>query len=152
MQHLSPNHPWAAWAYFEMARGIKAEGKNPRILQYFENCNYPVVTDNLDWCSAFMSTGMLEVGLDSPKTIVARHWLKWGVPVQFQPGAVVVFWRVSKQSWQGHVAIAVGTEGKFIRCLGGNQNGKVGINLYEADRVLGYRMPAGYSLMRYYNL
>lgn len=153
---MEPNHPWVAWAYQEMSKGIRRQGSNPRILDYFnlhtDNIDKPVIRDNLDWCSAFMSSAFEESRMRSPRSVVARHWLRWGEPTEFKPGAVVVFWRVNPSSWQGHVGIALEDLGATILTLGGNQLGKVGINRYLKSQLLGFRWPSNYSLRDYYGL
>ena len=93
------------------------------------------------WCSSFVNWCMKEAGVARTKSAAARSWLDWGKkidpPVR---GCVVVFKRGDPPS--GHVALYVGRSGDKIRVLGGNQDNQVKISLYDASRVLGFRMPA----------
>jgi len=56
------------------------------------------------------------------------------------PGYLVVFWRGTKQRWQGHVGFYLehSYNGEMIQCLGGNQGVRVVIIAYDPNRVLGF--------------
>jgi len=84
----------------------------------------------------------LKAGLHRSKKLNARSWLNIGEEVKEpQAGDVVIFWRESKNSWKGHVAIYVNhsENKKYINCLGGNQSNKVCIRAYKAEQLLGFR-------------
>ena len=74
--------------------------------------------------------------------LTARSYIDWGKPVDLkdaQPGDVVVFWRGSPDSWQGHVAFFDRHAGGMIYTLGGNQRDQVNISAYPADKLLTIR-------------
>ena len=101
-----------------------------------------VKTDETSWCSIFLSFIALKAGKPYPrkKPATARSWLTVGTPVtEPRLGDVVIFWRVSKNSWQGHVGIFIRESKNHIWVLGGNQDNQVCIKPYSKDRLLGYR-------------
>lgn len=105
----------------------------------------PVQTE---WCAAFVNAVLLENGIPGSDSVsdyplMARSFLDWGDPVtQPQRGDIVVFTRGSN-SWQGHVAIYLGSVERngvtYYRILGGNQNNAVNVSEYPANRLLGIR-------------
>ncbi len=115
---------------------------NPRILQYAKDCGIHYKSDETPWCSVFMNWVAFKSGLERTNKGTARSWLNVGIPVSDpEPGDVVVFWRGSRDSWQGHVGIYTGssTNNSRIYCLGGNQGNQVSITAKTQDRILGYR-------------
>ena len=56
-----------------------------------------------------------------------------------KPGDMVVFWRESRKSWKGHIAMYIRETETHVYVLGGNQNNQVKISAYPKYRVLGYR-------------
>ncbi len=116
---------------------------NPRILQYAQEAGFTQVDDDeTPWCSIFMNWVASKTGLVRSKSGAARSWLNVGNAVETpEPGDVVVFWRVRRDSWQGHVGIFMGysRNGSRIYCLGGNQGNQVSISAYPADQLLGFR-------------
>jgi uncharacterized protein (TIGR02594 family) len=124
----------------------------PRILEAFKCCAYePASGDEDAWCSAMMCLWMESAGLPHTKAPNARSWMNWGSKLDKpKPGCVVVFWRGSPTSWQGHVALYVGPGKKpgTIRVLGGNQGNCVCEQDYSAAQVLSYRWPVTGSTSR----
>lgn len=98
------------------------------------------------WCAAFVNAVLSESGHDGTGKLNARSFLDYGMPID-QPtqGDIVVFWRDDPESWKGHVGFFAGRETKggkeFIKVLGGNQDDRVSVKLYPADRLLGARRP-----------
>lgn len=97
------------------------------------------------WCGAFV--GMV-IATALPKEpmpanpLGSRNWLKFGKAISGpQIGAVAVFWRGSKDGWQGHVGIVVGHDKTHLHILGGNQSDSVSIARIAKTRLLGYRWP-----------
>lgn len=127
--------------------GVKEiEGKehNPVIIGYSKEIGYGgIIADETAWCSIFMNWCALKAGLIRSGKLNARSWLTVGEEVTEPPqlGDVVVFWRGQRNSWKGHVAIYINhsEDGKYIYCLGGNQNNRVCIKAYNASQLLGYR-------------
>ncbi|OJH58787.1 TIGR02594 family protein, partial [Agrobacterium pusense] len=101
------------------------------------------------WCGAFV--GMV-VATALPKEpmpanpLGSRNWLKFGKPLNDpQIGAIAVFWRGSKDGWQGHVGIVVGHDKTHLHILGGNQSDSVSVARIAKTRLLGYRWPITYQ-------
>jgi uncharacterized protein (TIGR02594 family) len=101
-----------------------------------------------EWCAAFVNS-MLELhgipGSESASKhpLLARGFLKWGIPTsQPEYGDIVILTR-GNAGWQGHVGFYIDTivvDGvKKILVFGGNQNNRVGFSEYNASRLLGYR-------------
>ena len=93
------------------------------------------------WCSAFVAFIAKRRGRDiTHANLAARSWLNVGIPVA-QPmiGDVIVIWRVSPDSWQGHVGFYVDETKVAIAMLAGNESDGVRIEWYPKSRVLGYR-------------
>lgn len=122
---------------------ISGAQHNPTIVGYSKEIGYGgIIDDETAWCSIFMNWCALKAGLQQSKKLNARSWLNIGDPVKEpQLGDIVIFWRESKNSWKGHVAIYVShSESKhYIYCLGGNQSNKVCIRPYKTDQLLGFR-------------
>lgn len=119
-----------------------AEGSNPKVDAYFDDVGHPTMQDDVSWCAAFAGSMLKRAGFPHTGKLTARSYLDWGVPVPIEDaeeGDIVVFWRGSRNSWQGHVAFFVEKKGKQIAVLGGNQRDQVNIANYPADRVLGVR-------------
>ena len=116
---------------------------NPTIVNYSHEIGYRgIIDDETAWCSIFMNWCAKQVGLERSKKLNARSWLHTGETIKEpQTGDVVIFWRESKNSWKGHVAIYINhsEDGKHIHCLGGNQSNQVCIQAYKSNQVLGFR-------------
>jgi uncharacterized protein (TIGR02594 family) len=102
------------------------------------------------WCGAFVGMIMATALPSEPmpaNPLGSRNWLKFGrsIPAP-QIGAVAVFWRGSKNGWQGHVGIVVGHDKTHLHILGGNQSNSVSVARVAKDRLLGYRWPSTHEL------
>ena len=93
---------------------------------------------------------MLEdAGIRSTYSGMARSYSHgWGRKLDKPvPGAVVVFWRGSRQGTSGHVGFVTGFDQHGnVMCLGGNQSNAVNIKPFSTDRVIGYYWPHGVPL------
>lgn len=120
---------------------IPGSRHNPAIVQMFADSGHSwVVDDETAWCAAFVGSVLARCGLPTTGSLAARSYLQWGEAVtQPRPGDVVVFWRGSPDSWQGHVGFFVRRDGNTIIVRGGNQGNKVSDAPYPASRLLGYR-------------
>ncbi len=119
------------------------EGDNPVILNYAKESGMDQMpNDEMNWCSILMNWVAFKCQLPMSKSPAARSWLNVGTEVK-EPmiGDVVVLWRVSPDSWQGHVGIFIRLteDKKFIFILGGNQGNKVCIQPFPITQLLGYR-------------
>jgi len=102
----------------------------------------------LSWCGIFMTFIFIESGLKDfipNKPLTARNWQKLTNHQDWEEislkdaksGDVVVFWRVCKNCWQGHVALFVNKRNeRKIRVLGGNQDNGVTVRSYSSNRII----------------
>lgn len=120
---------------------IHGEKHNERILEYQETTGLNFGNDEVAWCSIFANWVAMQANLPRSNKANARSWLNVGEKTKWpQPGDIVVFWRVSKDDWRGHVGFFMGytKSGKSIYCLGGNQDDEVNIQTYPLDRILDF--------------
>lgn len=144
-------HPKQAKA-FELARGelgteeVPGPVHNDKILSWFKKVGHDIKDDETSWCAAFLGAMLEDAGLPSTKALTARSYLKWGeeVPLsEAKTGDIVVFWRISPTSWQGHAGFFNDRKDGKIYVLGGNQGNKVSVAPYAETQLLGVRrMPA----------
>jgi len=112
---------------------------NPEIMKYFKEIGHSWVQDDeTAWCSAFANWCALQKNYEGSDKLNARSWLDVGSKVEFEDADLVVLWRVSKDSWKGHVGIPIRDDGSHIWILGGNQSNMVRISAYPKDRLLAY--------------
>lgn len=119
-----------------------AEGSNPRVDAYFDDVGYPSMTDDTAWCAAFVGAMLKRCGYPHTGKLTARSYLDWGKPVDLskaEPGDIVVLWRGSPTSWQGHVGFYDRQADGNVYLLGGNQRDQVNVTGYSIDRVLSVR-------------
>lgn len=123
---------------------------NPFITWCLSNVGLVGVHDEVAWCSAFVSTVFLILGLPRSKSAAARSWLLQGEPVDLkdakigwdvvvlkrgdgnQPGPEVI-------QAQGHVGFFAGIDGDNVLLLAGNQHDMVNVTGFPVERVLGVR-------------
>lgn len=120
---------------------VKGEQDNPRILEYHQTTG-KFSDDSVSWCGSFVSWCLTQCGLPTlgSEGASARAWLKYGKETKSpKKGDIVVFWRVARNSWQGHVAFYDSETTTHIRCLGGNQSDAVNIQSYAKSQLLGFR-------------
>lgn len=113
---------------------------NPEIVKFFAEIGFNIKDDETSWCSAALNFFAMRHGYERSHSLAARSWLKVGeLVLEPQLGDVVVFWRNKPDSWEGHVALYINDNEKYVYCLGGNQSNALNIAAYPKDRVLGYR-------------
>lgn len=144
-EEAAASMPEARWLSIARAELGQAEGGpgagNPRIEAYHATTQGGAAPDSVHWCSSFVNFCVEGAGLRGTDSKLARSWLDWGVEApEFVPGCIVVLKRGSPP--KGHVGFYVGREGGRIQLLGGNQGDKVSIASFDADRVIGRRLPA----------
>lgn len=137
----------AAGEYLGLAEWPGAK-HNPAILEMFAKVGHKGVTsDETPWCAAFVGAILASLGLPHTGKLNAKSYLAYGQSVRMQdarPGDIVVLWRNSPTSWEGHVAFFVRFEGNKVILRGGNQtNGKVTDDDYDIDRILAIRRADG---------
>ena len=122
---------------------VRGPKHNSKIVQDFATVGHSWVKDDeTAWCASFVGARLEDAGLPSTRKLNARSYLDWGEGVTLAeavPGDVVVFWRGSPSSWQGHVGFFVDQGDGFIHVLGGNQSNAVNVSKYAASRLLGVR-------------
>lgn len=122
---------------------ISGSVHSERILQYAEDIGLSWINDDeTPWCSIFMNWVALKAGVENSESAAARSWLNVGFSVQNpEPGDIVVYWRGSPSSHQGHVGIFLGfsSDQSRIYTLGGNQGDSVSISAYPRKRFLDFR-------------
>ena len=121
---------------------ITGKEDNPEVLKYFNEIGYDgaKLKDETSWCSAFINWVMKQAGQQRTGLLTARSWLEWGKHTNNpQTGDLVVFWRNSPTSWQGHVGLYLRQDSQYIYVLGGNQGNQVSIAPYHKIRVLAFR-------------
>jgi uncharacterized protein (TIGR02594 family) len=122
---------------------IAGKKDNPLIMQWYVDVGHSDVEhDETPNCAAFVGSKLKRSGMAYLETLLARDYLKCGTPVdEPQPGDIVVFWRNSPSSWEGHVAFVDSVTAKTVRALGANQGNKVSLANFPRSQVLGFRRP-----------
>jgi len=136
---------WMDVAYsYEGVKEYPGVKHNDKILKMFELVGHKEIRDDeTSWCAAFVGACLEQAGHVSTKSLLARSYLNWGKAADVpQFGDVVVFWRGSKKSWQGHVAFFIKEDSRYVWALGGNQRNTVNVTRFPKSRVLGYRRPS----------
>lgn len=102
-------------------------------------------SSEIAWCGAFTGMCIASALPSEPlpaNKLGARNWMKFGKAINGpQIGAIAVFWRGTKDGWQGHVGFVVGHDANYLHILGGNQSDSVSIARLDKARLLGYRWP-----------
>ena len=124
---------------------ITGEDSNQRILQYARDLGIKDYTnDDLSWCALFANWVLFKAAARYLKTLSARTMGHLPFHIHEDDmiaGDVVILWRESIQSWQGHTGIFVNRNGNNIRLISGNQNNMVKISECPKDRILYVRRP-----------
>jgi uncharacterized protein (TIGR02594 family) len=138
------NAPWMLVANY--LKGVtEAEGAvtNPKIDEMFRIAGHGGVDDDeTPWCAAFVGACLRLSGYKSTGSLRARSYDGFGERLAGpRLGCIVVFWRTSETSPNGHVAFYVSHTNTKITVLGGNQANSVRVQDYAAERLLGYFWP-----------
>lgn len=131
---------------YEIAKGevgvkeTPGAGNTKRVLEYHATTTLKATSDDVPWCSAFVSWCVERAGLRGTRSAAARSWLDWGTAVDLpQEGDIVILRRGNPPS--GHVGFFVKSAGDIIYVLGGNQSDQVKVSGYKRGDLLGYRRP-----------
>lgn len=117
---------------------------NEAIIQFYDDVGHSWVQDDeTPWCAAFVGSCLERSGLTSTRDLAARSYLEWGVNSSDNPRVmdIVIFSRGDKP-WLGHVGFLAKPYKKGDRSvyvLGGNQNNRVSVAKYPAEKLLGFR-------------
>lgn len=135
-------------------REVSGKRHNATIVGWWEKLGLWFRDDETPWCAAFVGSVLEQAGIRSTRSAAARSYLKFGLEIKRPAvGAVVIFWRGSKNGGSGHVGFVVGKDQKGnLMVLGGNQGDAVNIKPFSTDRVLGYRWPGIAPFEYRYNL
>jgi uncharacterized protein (TIGR02594 family) len=138
------NAPWMLVANY--LKGVtEADGAvtNPKIDEMFRVSGHGYVKDDeTPWCAAFVGACLRLSGYKSSGKLNARSYKGFGEKLdEPRPGCIVVFWRTSKTSPNGHVAFFESDTANGISVLGGNQSNSVRVQAYPKNRLLGYYWP-----------
>jgi uncharacterized protein (TIGR02594 family) len=118
---------------------------NPRILQWAKSRGVPYSGDDIPWCGLFVAHCIGSTLTAEPLPINplgARNWARFGKRCSPTLGAVLVFWRGSRNGALGHVGFYHGEDDVAFRVLGGNQSDSVSVARVRKDRLLAVRQPA----------
>lgn len=125
---------------------IAGPASNPLIISWGKRLKIDYRSDETSWCGLFVAHCIKAAlpGEALPASpLGARSWQHFGVPCPVpQPGAVLSFWRVSRQDWRGHVGFYVGEDAGAYHILGGNQGDRVSVARFAKSRFLAARWPA----------
>ena len=144
---------WITIAKEELGtKEIPGDGSNPRIEQYHSAAGGSGWSDAVPWCASFVAFVMTKAGYKPPKySARALSWLKFG---KSSNEPVLGSIAVKSRRGGGHVTFVVGRSqgGKYLYCLGGNQNDAVNIRKYKASIFIDFRVPTDYERSEYSSL
>lgn len=135
---------WMRHAIEELGtRELPGDEANPLILRYAAGITDDYQDDDIPWSGLFVAWVLRSAGYEIPSApLASRSWTNWGEAVEIpRPGALLVFWRQSRDGYQGHVGFMVGEDVEHYHVLGGNQENTVSIATVSKDRLLAARMP-----------
>lgn len=143
--------PWLLEArkYAGCRELLKDGTLNPAVRAFFAVTHFPthLINTKTAWCAAFACSCLEAVGVRSPRSAKAAHFLKWGVELDApRLGAFLIFSRgADPKSDQAHVGLYDNTEvaeDEFhYPTFGGNQKNCVSTAPYQKRRLLGIRWP-----------
>jgi uncharacterized protein (TIGR02594 family) len=125
-------------------REARGRATNAEIAKWLKELDASWSDDETPWCGAFVGHCIAATLPDEPlpaNPFGARNWGKFGVRCDPQVGAVMVFWRKSRQSGLGHVGFYAGEDGANFHVLGGNQSNSVSVAKVSKERFVGARWP-----------
>lgn len=116
-----------------------------RIVDMYAKAGHPEVkSDEVSWCAAAMGAWAVETGTAGTRSLAARSYLNWGQPVRadrVMPRGVVVVFKRGNSTWQGHVALLLEDQGRYLLVIGANQSNAVTIMHMPRSALLGARKP-----------
>lgn len=132
--------PWMDIARKELGQSeINGSKHNPRIIEYHKATSLKSNSDEVAWCSSFVSWVLEKSGFKSTRSARAKSYLEYGKKLsEPREGCIVVF---SRGKSSGHVAFFVKKNLLTVTVLGGNQSNAVCYQDYPRYRILGYRWP-----------
>ena len=141
--------PWIEEAYRLLGtKEVQGQGSNPVILDWAPQIGIDYESDDIPWCGLFVAHCIASQLADErlpTNPLGARAWLTFGDHIEPTPGAVLVFWRRSRNNWRGHVGFCAGWDSTHYLVLGGNQGDAVSIMRIPKARLLDSRWPSTVS-------
>lgn len=141
--------PWYQLALKEV--GFHETGNNQGIEKYIAAGHCGKLGD--PWCAIFANAMLETAGIPGTRSASSQsfrsdpNFVKLAGPA---PGAIVVFWRISETSGQGHVGFYRGEDASRVWVLGGNENDMVQIEALPKSSksfgLIGYWWPKGVPL------
>lgn len=119
-------------------------GDNKTIINWAKALNIDYAHDDIPWCGLFVAHCIGSTLPDEQLPtgpLSAQSWKRFGDRVDPVLGAVLVFWRNSPGSGQGHVGFYRGEDDKAFHVLGGNQSDTVNTTRVAKSRLLDARWP-----------
>ena len=124
---------------------VPGPASNQKILQWAGALGIRYSGDDIPWCGLFVAhcIGATLTAEPLPNNpLGARNWEKFGTRCSVALGAVLVFWRGSRDGDFGHVGFYHGEDDTAFHVLGGNQSDSVSVARVGKDRLLAVRQPA----------
>ena len=151
----APSGPFAgAPAWFQGALheiGFHETGNNQGIERYIALAHTGAQGD--PWCAIFANAMLEQAGVPGTRSPSSQSFRTNPNFVQLSApalGCLVVFWRISQGSGQGHVGFYRGEDASSVWTLGGNENDMVQIEALpkssETFGLIGYWWPKGVPL------
>ncbi|WP_017444822.1 TIGR02594 family protein [Gayadomonas joobiniege] len=100
--------------------------------------------DDIPWCGLFVAhciAAQLPYEALPNNPLGARQWQHFGHSVTPRFGSLMVFWRGSRDGWQGHVGFYWAEDEQAYQILGGNQSNAVTITRIAKNRLIDARWP-----------
>lgn len=137
--------PWMAEAKNLLdTKEVLGRRSNPKILDWAFDLEIKYLGDDVPWCGLFVAhcigSTLLEESLPT-NPLGARRWQSFGEKIKPRTGAIMVFWRGSKEGGKGHVGFYTGEDNIAYRILGGNQSDKVCFTWIGKNRFIDARWP-----------
>jgi uncharacterized protein (TIGR02594 family) len=140
-----PMLPWIVEAESLLGtKEIGGDGNNPVIMDWSDDLDLHYDGDDVPWCGLFVAhciASSLPEEVLPVNPLGARNWGGFGDPTPPRRGAVMVFWRGTRNGGKGHVGFYTGESDGAYRILGGNQSNKVSTAWIARDRLLEARWP-----------
>lgn len=139
--------PWMEAA--AQVRGLHEARDVSRLRAWFDRSVAWIDPREIPWCGAFVATCLRKADPDMglpQNPLGARNWQFWGKSSDPVFGSVLVFWRISKSHWAGHVGFYHGEDATHYHVLGGNQSNAVTVSRVEKTRLLSSRWPADHPI------
>ena len=140
---------WFTWAQHEI--GVHETGNNQGIEKYISLSHCGALGD--PWCAIFANAALEATGTPGTRSPSSQSFRAHPAFVQLQTpavGCLVVFWRISKESGQGHVGFYVGEDATHVSTLGGNEDDAVRIEALPKSSatfgLIGYWWPKSVPL------